>query len=163
MTQSMAIPSPFHNPESQLKKEQTLATLHTQCPELTDIVKNHKDQDPTAVLALLALNRLVEADPVELRWEINLCTTILRQRVASGMLGEIKANDMLQHLHNPPITVARIYVDAPRRPEPEMLDRLRQFGFFYDESESKWWAFETPQTLLVADEIHTKQMDVGVI
>ena len=160
---TMTTPSPFSDPASQLHKEQTLATLHTQCPELTDLVKNNKDQDVTAVLALMAINRLVAADPVELRWEINLCTTILRQRVASGMLGEIKAEAIQAHLDNPPVTVARIYVDAPSRPEPEMFDRLKQFGFFYDDSEGRWWAFDSPQTRLVATEIHTQQMVVGVI
>ena len=92
------IENPFQVPQaqaSQQQREETLATLFTQCPEITELTRSAKGQDVSALVAMIAIARLSAADPVEFRWEINLCADVLRQRVQSGMLGDTKAfNDI---------------------------------------------------------------------
>ena len=143
-----------------LHDEVTIAALIQLCPEIKDLKKD-KSVDMTAAMTLIAMSRLAAADPIEYRSEITLCAEVLRQRIESGMLGDLAAK------HNrekelEPVVATYLRLEFGETPPPKKLRKyLMEHGFrrLMDET-GVWKCISTPERKRVFDEVRSYQQDM---
>ncbi len=136
-----------HNPHDSINtsKEKAIAELFKVCPEITQAVKKNLG-DTTTLWSLAALGRLAtRPDLFEL--EIRIVCDVLRQRVLSGVNGDVEHSKFSETKENKPTFDKKITLGSlPEDCGKTLIKKLNDMGFSYSKKLG-WWAWETKDRL----------------
>jgi len=120
--------------------EEKLAQLQKLCPEMKEAAKS--GEDITTLWALACLARLVQAEG-DWKYEISLVADTLRQRLASGYVGDSRAGkEWLVHM-NPPLYQRLLKLYLNPKQAKHLKKALIQYNF-QKSTKGYYYAYETP-------------------
>ena len=130
-------------------KEKAIAELFKVCPEITQAVKKNLG-DTTTLWSLAALGRLAtRPDLFEL--EIRIVCDVLRQRVLSGVNGDVEHSKVSENKKNTPTLEQKITLGSfPEDCGRTMKNKLNEMGFDYSKKLG-WWAWESKERIEFVD------------
>ena len=137
---------------TQILKTQYICAMNGATDELRHMIAEAKDGDLTVLWALNVLNKLI-VDPDRWAYEIRILTDVVRQRCVSGFLGDKTASREVMLTEHPPEFRYVIYVSFPDQPGKKMEKALVDHGFAWEGGEHRWWAWDSPERIALADAI----------